>query len=88
MYIFSKWELDCVKEVWNKKQKSELIVSVLKNIPLPAIYICQDENFHEEIFDGKQRLTSILSFMNNEIELTEQQIIGYDLKDKFKKKVF
>lgn len=64
--------------VWNPKQKSELIESILMGIPLPLIYVKEDERGVYIIVDGKQRLSTLFSFMNNEFALTKLSI----LKDK------
>lgn len=71
-------------DVWKNEQKIELIISILKHIPLPAIYICQSENGKEEILDGKQRLTAIIQFQSRSddtVALTRRQINRYELND-------
>ena len=55
--------------VWNVEQKRELIWSILmrRNIPRMAmIYTC--DNIYQ-VIDGKQRLSSMLEFLNNEFDL-------------------
>lgn len=64
--------------VWNVKQKSELIESILMGIPLPLIYVKEDEKGVYIIVDGKQRLDTLFSFINNEFSLRRLTI----LKDK------
>lgn len=64
--------------VWNPKQKSELIESILMGIPLPLIYVKEDEKGVYVIVDGKQRLHTLFSFINNEFVLGKLTI----LKDK------
>ena len=64
--------------VWNSKQKSELIESILMGIPLPLIYVKEDEIGVYIIVDGKQRLSTLFEFINNEFALTNLSI----LKDK------
>ncbi len=64
--------------VWNLKQKSELIESILMGIPLPLIYVKEDEKGVYIIVDGKQRLSTLFSFINNEFALGKLTI----LKDK------
>ena len=49
--------------VWNKQKASNLIESILLNIPLPLIFTAQFTD-KEEVVDGQQRLTSIFSFMD------------------------
>ena len=56
------------KFVWDKKQASRLIESVLMSIPLPAIYLhssdCDRDKLFREVVDGKQRLTTLLYYMS------------------------
>ncbi len=50
--------------VWNKIKASNLIESIILNIPLPFIFTAEIENNIEEVVDGQQRLTSIFSFID------------------------
>lgn len=60
--------------VWAEDKKSFLIDSILKNYPVPAIFMrpIVDENGKTkyDIVDGKQRLQAIISFIKGEIPLT------------------
>jgi len=49
--------------VWNSKKASNLIESILLNIPLPIIFTASTDG-KEEVIDGQQRLTSIFSFID------------------------
>jgi hypothetical protein len=49
--------------VWDTTKASQLIESILLGIPLPTIYLSEDDGFDETI-DGQQRLTTITSFIN------------------------
>jgi hypothetical protein len=49
--------------VWNNKKASNLIESILLNIPLPIIFTASVEG-KEEVIDGQQRLTAIFSFID------------------------
>lgn len=49
--------------VWDKKKSSNLIESILLNIPIPIIYTCENDN-KEEVVDGQQRLKSIFLFLD------------------------
>lgn len=55
--------------VWNIKQKSELIESILMGIPLPVIYLFEQNDGRLQVVDGRQRLTAIFQYMNNEFSL-------------------
>ncbi|MFR8870159.1 DUF262 domain-containing protein [Paraclostridium sordellii] len=63
------------EDVWDKKQKSELIESVLMGLPLPMIYLFEDENANLIVVDGRQRLTTFFEYMANEFELKDLNIL-------------
>lgn len=45
---------------WDESQKSRLIESILLGIPLPSIFVAQDEDGKWELVDGLQRVSSLL----------------------------
>ena len=62
-------------EVWSNKQRSQLIESILLNFPLPALYLNEDRNGKLIIIDGKQRISSLVKFLDVEFSLTELSIL-------------
>ncbi|MGG7467051.1 DUF262 domain-containing protein [Chryseobacterium arthrosphaerae] len=59
-------------DVWSESKKSFLIDTILKNFPIPPIFLHQHISPDTgktmyDVIDGKQRLGSILAFINNEI---------------------
>ncbi|SFO13678.1 Protein of unknown function DUF262 [Paenimyroides ummariense] len=63
-------------DVWSPSKKSFLIDTILKNFPIPPIFLHQhiDEETGKtmyDVIDGKQRLGAILSFIKNEIRTPE-----------------
>lgn len=58
--------------VWSQRQKSFLIDTILKNFPMPPIFleqkIIEGKTFYD-VIDGKQRLNAIIQFINNEFAL-------------------
>lgn len=66
--------------VWKNKQKAELIESVLMGIPLPIFYLNETKDGQLVVVDGRQRLTTFFSFLNNEFKLSELRILP-DLSD-------
>lgn len=64
------------ENVWDKELKSFLIDSIMKNFPIPPIFLEQKINQETgrttyDVVDGKQRLTTIKDFVNDLIELPE-----------------
>lgn len=48
---------------WTKYQKSRLIESLLLKIPIPAIFVSEDEKQRYEIIDWLQRMSTVFEFM-------------------------
>lgn len=61
--------------VWNLKQKSELIESIIIGIPLPILYIKENVKGDWILIDGRQRLSTIFDFMDNKFALTNLTIL-------------
>ena len=51
------------RERWDKTKQSALIESFLLNIPVPPIFLAEDEYGKYSVIDGKQRITSIFNFI-------------------------
>ena len=47
---------------WDEYQKTRFIESILIGIPIPPIFVAEDENGQWELVDGLQRISSIFSF--------------------------
>lgn len=47
---------------WDTYQKTRFIESILIGIPVPPIFVAEDENGRWELVDGLQRISSIFSF--------------------------
>lgn len=63
--------------VWTLKQKSELIESILMGIPLPMIYFFEGDEGIIQVVDGKQRLTSLFEFLDNQFPLSPLKILPH-----------
>ncbi|MEQ8322457.1 MAG: DUF262 domain-containing protein [Rhodospirillales bacterium] len=62
--------------VWDVKQQTRLIESILLGIPLPAFYFNQDDLGQYQVIDGVQRLTTIKQFMSGKL-LLEGKYLEY-----------
>jgi uncharacterized protein with ParB-like and HNH nuclease domain len=65
------------ESVWDEKQKSELIESILMGIPLPLIYVKEDKDGVYIIVDGRQRLTTMFDFMDNKFSLQKLKTLPF-----------
>jgi hypothetical protein len=50
---------------WDTKKQSQLIESLLLNIPIPPIFLFENDYNQYEIMDGRQRLEAIKDFLEN-----------------------
>jgi hypothetical protein len=57
------------RERWTSEKQSGLIESFLLNVPVPPIYLAEDEYGQYSVVDGKQRLTAIRAFMTGNLVL-------------------
>ena len=55
--------------VMDDKQASKLIESILIQIPIPTVYLCEENDGRLSVIDGQQRMTSIVRFLKNEFAL-------------------
>ncbi len=71
--------------VWEKKQKSQFIESVILNFPLPPWYVNQTVDGKYIIVDGLQRTTALHEFVNDKFILTGlealTQLNGYNFSE-------
>ena len=83
---------------WTNLQQSLLVHSILANYPVPAVYVEKTDSaetddkgkaiYKYSVLDGKQRMTTVFSFINGEYALNEEtpaaEIEGetYELADK------
>lgn len=66
------------------KKASRLIESVLLNIPIPTVYLCQEQDETLSVIDGQQRITSFIKFLSNEFALKDLEEITELNGKKFK----
>lgn len=50
--------------VWDAGKSSRLIESALLDIPLPVVYLSEEQDGQEHVIDGQQRLTAFFSFID------------------------
>ena len=57
------------RERWDIARQSTLIESFLLNIPVPPIYLSEEEYGIYSIIDGKQRITAVYAYLSNSFPL-------------------
>ena len=74
------------KEVWDHEKKSNLIVSILMDIPIESLLFEETEGEGHIVLDGKQRTLTLCSFVNDGFKLSDRirvrDLNGVSLVDK------
>ncbi len=80
------------RDRWNDLRQSKLIESFLMNVPVPPIFLNEDEIGMYSVIDGKQRLISIHNFLTDKLKLNGLEVFAKlngkyysDLQQKFQK---
>ena len=61
--------------VWDNHKASLLIESFLLNVPIPVIYVAEDDDGKWLVVDGLQRLYSLRRFFDNEFKLSGLELL-------------
>jgi hypothetical protein len=61
--------------IWKNERASQLIESIIMNVPIPPLYFAEEGNGKWLVIDGLQRLNSILTYFQNEYGLKNLEII-------------
>ena len=67
--IFLQPDFQRYSGVWDLKTSSLLIESILLNVPIPPIYVAEEEDGTWNIIDGLQRLTTFKEFYSGKFKL-------------------
>jgi hypothetical protein len=62
--------------VWDNPRASKLVESLLLNIPIPVLYFAETGDAKWEIFDGHQRIRSVVRYINNEFRLSRLTVLS------------
>ncbi|MFG3816986.1 DUF262 domain-containing protein [Limnothrix redekei] len=73
------------RSVWNPSEKSFLIDTVVRNLPIPVILIRTRTNIknlkvEREVVDGQQRLRAVLSFVDPSLPMLDSKKDGFLVK--------
>ena len=61
---------------WSPEQKSRLIESILLELPIPQVFVIENQDGVYELIDGLQRISSVLQF----VEPTQLGLDGFQLQ--------
>lgn len=61
--------------IWDNKKASLLIESFLLNVPIPVIYVSEDDDSCWNVVDGLQRLETLRRFFANEFKLRGLEVL-------------
>lgn len=64
------------RDRWSRKKSSLLVESFIMNIPVPPIFLFEQDYNSYEVVDGRQRLEALRGFLNNEWSLTGMEFWG------------
>lgn len=65
--------------VWNTKTQSQFIESLLLSIPIPTIFLAENDDETFEVIDGQQRLTTVFAFYKS--VLFEEDLKQFNVYD-------
>ncbi|MFB6706385.1 DUF262 domain-containing protein [Streptomyces sp. NPDC056333] len=73
------------RERWDIRRQSALIESFLMNVPVPPVYLSEDDYGSYSVIDGKQRITAVRDFMSDRFSLSNltrfEEINGLKFSD-------
>lgn len=55
--------------VWDDRKKSRFIESFIMNVPIPPVFLFEQDLNRYEVMDGQQRLNAVLEFYENRFSL-------------------
>jgi hypothetical protein len=65
---------------WSLEQRSKLIESILLELPIPQIFVIENEDGVLELIDGLQRISSVIQFIDSDqIDHDPLELVGCDL---------
>lgn len=62
--------------IWDNKKSSLLIESLILNVPIPVVYVSQEEDDSWTVIDGLQRLNSLYRFFQRDFKLRGLEILS------------
>lgn len=77
------------RDRWDVARQSRFIESLIMNVPIPPVFLGEDEYGKYVVLDGRQRLTAVTEFLNNSYKLKKLKVWSefnnFDLNDLIKR---
>jgi hypothetical protein len=64
------------RDRWDEEKQSRFIESIIMNVPIPPVFLGEDQYGMYVVLDGRQRLTAIREFLNNTFKLKSLKVWG------------
>ena len=64
------------RDRWDVDKQSRFIESIIMNVPIPPVFLGEDQYGKYVVLDGRQRLTAIKDFLSNLFKLSQAQGLG------------
>ena len=61
--------------IWDKGTMSRFIESLLLSIPIPTVFLSENNDDTFDVIDGQQRLTTIFAFMSSSLRITTFKVV-------------
>lgn len=65
------------RERWDPARQSALIESFMLNVPVPPVYLAEEDYGAYSVIDGKQRITAVSEFMEGRLALRRLEKFSY-----------
>lgn len=62
------------RDRWSNEKRSRFIESVIMNVPVPPVFLGEEEYGKYVVLDGRQRLTAAYKFLSHELRLEGLQV--------------
>jgi hypothetical protein len=79
------------RDRWDEEKQSRFVESIIMNVPIPPVFLGEDQYGSYVVLDGRQRLTAINEFLKNTFKLKSlevwEDLNGQSFNDLQKKKL-
>lgn len=62
------------RDRWNTERRSRFIESIIMNVPIPPVFLGEEDYGKYSVLDGRQRLTAVYRFLRNNYRLRKLKV--------------